>query len=333
MLFFFPLGTPASWRLLVMRPPDDPTPPDAPVTLDEVQALADTYTGGAVRVHDPVWMTNFRLHHRAADPLPRRAGLSRRRRRAHPLAGRCAGHEHRHPGRRQPRLETRPHPARPRQPGHAGHLRTRTRTGRPDGAALHRPRVHHRHLHQPAHSLRPHPHRPRRSSRSRSNPGRPCLRLPHRLPAGHPLPHQPAVAQRPALAPARTPGRRPAPRRTRPPRWTDDEPAQRHRRARLAPAALRPHRQVAHEHFDRRQPAVMPASSAMHYLSATNAPGVLYDSGGPRASPPRPGPRPHRRLPGTPRRPCGLPIRRPGTRRARPVPAPLAAHRTSKPAR
>jgi 2-polyprenyl-6-methoxyphenol hydroxylase-like FAD-dependent oxidoreductase len=66
MLFFFPLGAPASWRLLVMRPPTDPTPPDAPVTLDEVQCLADTYTSGAVRLHDPVWMTNFRLHHRAA---------------------------------------------------------------------------------------------------------------------------------------------------------------------------------------------------------------------------------------------------------------------------
>ena len=66
MLFFFPLGTPASWRLLAMRPPDDRTPPDAPVTLHEVQVLADTYTYGAVRVHDPVWTTNFRLHHRAA---------------------------------------------------------------------------------------------------------------------------------------------------------------------------------------------------------------------------------------------------------------------------
>jgi 2-polyprenyl-6-methoxyphenol hydroxylase-like FAD-dependent oxidoreductase len=66
MLFFFPLGAPATWRLLVMRPPGDPTPPDAPVTLDEVQALADTYTRGRVRLHDPVWMTNFRLHHRAA---------------------------------------------------------------------------------------------------------------------------------------------------------------------------------------------------------------------------------------------------------------------------
>jgi 2-polyprenyl-6-methoxyphenol hydroxylase-like FAD-dependent oxidoreductase len=66
MLFFFPLGKPATWRLLAMRPPADRTPPDAPVALGEVQALAGTYTGGTVRLHDPVWMTNFRLHHRAA---------------------------------------------------------------------------------------------------------------------------------------------------------------------------------------------------------------------------------------------------------------------------
>jgi 2-polyprenyl-6-methoxyphenol hydroxylase-like FAD-dependent oxidoreductase len=66
MLFFFPLGKPATWRLLAMRPPADRTPPEAPVVLDEVQALADICTGGTVRLHDPVWMTNFRLHHRAA---------------------------------------------------------------------------------------------------------------------------------------------------------------------------------------------------------------------------------------------------------------------------
>ncbi|MEU4712136.1 FAD-dependent monooxygenase [Micromonospora purpureochromogenes] len=65
-LFLFPLRHPASWRLLVMRPPADAPPPESPVTLDEVQALADTYTGATVRLHDPVWMTNFRLHHRAA---------------------------------------------------------------------------------------------------------------------------------------------------------------------------------------------------------------------------------------------------------------------------
>jgi hypothetical protein len=49
-----------------MRPPTDRTPAQAPVTLAEVQALTDAYTGGSVRLHDPVWMTNFRLHHRAA---------------------------------------------------------------------------------------------------------------------------------------------------------------------------------------------------------------------------------------------------------------------------
>jgi 2-polyprenyl-6-methoxyphenol hydroxylase-like FAD-dependent oxidoreductase len=65
-LFFFPLVMPASWRLLVMRPRNDPTPAGAPVTLAEVQALADAYTARAVRLQDPVWMTNFRLHHRAA---------------------------------------------------------------------------------------------------------------------------------------------------------------------------------------------------------------------------------------------------------------------------
>lgn len=66
ILLFFPLGSPASWRLIAMRPPDDQTPPDAPVTLAEVQSLCDAYTRGAVRLHDPVWATNFRLHHRAA---------------------------------------------------------------------------------------------------------------------------------------------------------------------------------------------------------------------------------------------------------------------------
>jgi 2-polyprenyl-6-methoxyphenol hydroxylase-like FAD-dependent oxidoreductase len=66
MLFFFPLGSPASWRLLAMRAPDDPTPAEAAVAIEEIQGLVNAYTGGRVRLHDPVWMTNFRLHHRAA---------------------------------------------------------------------------------------------------------------------------------------------------------------------------------------------------------------------------------------------------------------------------
>jgi 2-polyprenyl-6-methoxyphenol hydroxylase-like FAD-dependent oxidoreductase len=66
MLLFFPLRHPTTWRMLAMRPRTKPAPPDASPTLGEVQSLADAYTGGAVQLHDPVWMTNFRLHHRAA---------------------------------------------------------------------------------------------------------------------------------------------------------------------------------------------------------------------------------------------------------------------------
>ncbi|GAA4711549.1 hypothetical protein Prum_103020 [Phytohabitans rumicis] len=66
MLLFFPLGRPTTWRLLAMRPRTATAPSDATITLDEVQKLADAYTGGTVQLRDPVWMTNFRLHHRAA---------------------------------------------------------------------------------------------------------------------------------------------------------------------------------------------------------------------------------------------------------------------------
>jgi hypothetical protein len=52
--------------MLAMRPTGDATPVEGPVTLDQVQALADAHTGGGVRARDPIWMTNFRLHHRAA---------------------------------------------------------------------------------------------------------------------------------------------------------------------------------------------------------------------------------------------------------------------------
>jgi 2-polyprenyl-6-methoxyphenol hydroxylase-like FAD-dependent oxidoreductase len=66
MLFFFPLGRPATWRVLAMRQRSDPAPPGRPVTLEEVQQLVDPYTGGRVRLRDPVWMTNFRLYNKGA---------------------------------------------------------------------------------------------------------------------------------------------------------------------------------------------------------------------------------------------------------------------------
>ena len=58
--------------------------------------------------HDLRWSSVFRISHRIVDRYGRRAGVHRRRRRAHPSADRRAGHEHRHPGRVQPGLEARP---------------------------------------------------------------------------------------------------------------------------------------------------------------------------------------------------------------------------------
>ena len=67
MLFFFPLGTPATWRMQAMRPTPEPdTNPDAPVTLAQLQAITDRYTTDRLRLHDPVWTTEFRLHNRGA---------------------------------------------------------------------------------------------------------------------------------------------------------------------------------------------------------------------------------------------------------------------------
>jgi 2-polyprenyl-6-methoxyphenol hydroxylase-like FAD-dependent oxidoreductase len=69
---FFPLGRPATWRVMAMEGPvlrpstDDDTVSTQRLSLAELQAMVDAPTGGAVRVHDPVWLTRFRLHHRQA---------------------------------------------------------------------------------------------------------------------------------------------------------------------------------------------------------------------------------------------------------------------------
>jgi 2-polyprenyl-6-methoxyphenol hydroxylase-like FAD-dependent oxidoreductase len=69
MLFFFPLGRPASWRMLGMRPTvpgaSEREEPQEP-SLADLQAIADAFTGGKLRLRDPVWLTYFRLHHRQA---------------------------------------------------------------------------------------------------------------------------------------------------------------------------------------------------------------------------------------------------------------------------
>ena len=70
MLLFFPLGTPATWRMQSLRPPpaaaDDGKLKAGEPSLAELQAICDRFAGGTLRLHDPVWTTYFRLQHRQA---------------------------------------------------------------------------------------------------------------------------------------------------------------------------------------------------------------------------------------------------------------------------
>ena len=66
ILFLFPLGRPAGWRLLGMHPTLQGREAPARPSLAELQALADHFTGGRLRLRDPVWLTYFRLAHRHA---------------------------------------------------------------------------------------------------------------------------------------------------------------------------------------------------------------------------------------------------------------------------
>jgi 2-polyprenyl-6-methoxyphenol hydroxylase-like FAD-dependent oxidoreductase len=63
MLFFFPLRSPASWRMLVLLSPGER--PGQP-TLDELQALVAEYTAQPLTLHDPVWLTHFSVQSRRA---------------------------------------------------------------------------------------------------------------------------------------------------------------------------------------------------------------------------------------------------------------------------
>ena len=65
---FFPLGTPTTWRIIAMQPVSASKATDAPFTsalsLGELQEIVDGATSGVLRLHDPAWLTHFRLHHR-----------------------------------------------------------------------------------------------------------------------------------------------------------------------------------------------------------------------------------------------------------------------------
>ena len=75
---FFPLRTPAKWRVIALGPRiskrEQQPPPSQPeesltrgeLSLDELQRSVDRSTSGTVTLRDPVWLTHFRLHHRQA---------------------------------------------------------------------------------------------------------------------------------------------------------------------------------------------------------------------------------------------------------------------------
>lgn len=66
----FPLGRPATWRIIAMQANEAGVPPDeataSALSLGELQAVVDAASGGSVRLRDPIWLIHFRLHHRQA---------------------------------------------------------------------------------------------------------------------------------------------------------------------------------------------------------------------------------------------------------------------------
>lgn len=65
VLFFFPLVSPANWRMLAMRPPGE-TDAESPVELGQLGAIVDRYVSDRLHLRDPVWMTDFKIHNRGA---------------------------------------------------------------------------------------------------------------------------------------------------------------------------------------------------------------------------------------------------------------------------
>jgi 2-polyprenyl-6-methoxyphenol hydroxylase-like FAD-dependent oxidoreductase len=174
MSFYFPLVAPATWRMLAMRPRTDTTPVERPVTLDDVQALSDAYTARSVRVRDPVWMTNFRLHNR---------GAARYRSGRVFLAG-DAAHIHSPAGGQG--MNTGIQDA--VNLGAAGHVRIGAGAGRPPSPAVHRPGVRGGDIDQHVDAVRPHSTGAAAGAPRRSVQEGKGIRIPDRRPTRDPLP-------------------------------------------------------------------------------------------------------------------------------------------------
>ena len=62
-LFLFPLGRPATWRLIAKKEDGDTDP----ATLESLQKTADKFSAGALTLRDPQWISDFKLSHRIAE--------------------------------------------------------------------------------------------------------------------------------------------------------------------------------------------------------------------------------------------------------------------------
>jgi 2-polyprenyl-6-methoxyphenol hydroxylase-like FAD-dependent oxidoreductase len=68
---FFPLRSPATWRVIAMKPQTTRGEPAengeskaSPLTLEELAAIVAVPTAGAVVIREAGWLTSFKLHHR-----------------------------------------------------------------------------------------------------------------------------------------------------------------------------------------------------------------------------------------------------------------------------
>ena len=82
---------------------------DTTATLDVLQAVVDR-CGLDMRLRSAHWLTTFENRHGQVPRYPRGPRVPGGRRGAHPQPRGRPGHEHRHPGRLQPRLEAREAP-------------------------------------------------------------------------------------------------------------------------------------------------------------------------------------------------------------------------------
>ncbi|WP_341395648.1 FAD-dependent monooxygenase [Arthrobacter sp. G119Y2] len=62
-MMLFPLGSPATWRLVGMKEHGD----SSEATLATLQAMADKFTGGDLTLKDPQWVSTFNLSHQIAE--------------------------------------------------------------------------------------------------------------------------------------------------------------------------------------------------------------------------------------------------------------------------